>query len=164
MTEPNKKCPLVVTVFAWLLIVSSIVHIYTLLFGYTWYRDNYNYWPDWLFTLRYCFSWFQRILGISIAIGMLNGREIARKIAIALGIFTIATLYWKHHYPAFVRHCHYLDGIYGDVFKAIGYPELSFTALAIPALIVHCLLDILFFGLMIYYLTRPSVKAYFKGR
>jgi hypothetical protein len=154
--------PRTVTVFAWLLIISSIIHTYTLLFGLDWYRSNYNYWPDWLFYTRYCFSWLQRIVGICVGIGLLNGRELARRVAIWLGVFTIATLYWKHHYPAFVRHCQYLDSQFGDVFKNYEF-DISFTSMALPAMIVHCLLDILFFGLLIYCLTRPSVKKYFQS-
>ncbi len=162
-TSPAPQKRLIgLTIFGWLLISSSIVHMTTLIFGYQWYHDNYAYWPEWLFNTRYGFSWLQRILGISAGIGLLRGNDFCRKIAIAIGVFTISTLYWKHHYPAFLRHCQSLDEQFAGVFQYIGYPGFSFVRFCLPALIVHCLLDIIFCGSLWYYLTRPSVKNYFR--
>jgi len=93
-----------VIVLAVLLLVSSLMHIQKLAMERDICFYYYGYWPPWLLVTRYSFSWFQRVLGILIAVGLLARKDLARKTAIVLGCFTIATLYWKHHYPAFTIH------------------------------------------------------------
>src|SRR3989338_9777350 len=69
-----------VTIFAFLLIVSSLIHIHKLIVDRDMYVYLYSYWPTWLIMLRYSFSWFQRILGLAAGIGILSLKEIGRRI------------------------------------------------------------------------------------
>lgn len=160
----EEKHPTGVNIFGVILILSSLVHMHKLFVDYDWYVASYGYWPTWLMVLRYCFSWFQRILGLIAGMGILRLKDTARKIAICIGWFTILTIYWKHPYDAFEKHAVYLDQHYGYIFQMMGYPKLSFVPLTLPALIIQYVLDILFCGVMIYYFTRPAVKAHFKSR
>ena len=80
----------------------------------------------------------------------------------AIAVFTIATLYWKHYYPAYLVHCQNLDMELGGMFKDRDLSQFSFVRFCIPSLVVHWTADILFWGALLYYLTRSSVKNYFQ--
>lgn len=151
-----------VIIFAFLLIASSIVHINTLIFARDWYWHNYSYLSSTLILTRYLFSWSLRILGLVAAIGILRLRNSCRWLAIAIGCFTVLTLYWKHPYQAFLIHARYLDQNLGFIFKQAGHPEISFAALTVLAIITHYVLDIIFWWFLIFYLTRLSVRKHFR--
>ena len=153
-----------VTIFGMLLILSSLMHIHKLVVDLEWYVDSYSYMPPWLIVLRYGFSWFQRALGILVGIGLLAQKDIARKLGILIGMFTILTIYWKHPYPAFKLHAQYLDQHFGYFFSRLGFPEISFSSssVVVLALIMHILGDVLFWCIFIYFFTRSSVKSQFK--
>lgn len=159
---PKRKRPIGLFIFGWLLILSSLVHLHTYIFGYVWLCKIFDYWPSWLVNTRYCFSIVQRIAGLVAGIGLLYGNKVSRQIAMVIAIFTILTLYWKHPYQAFLNHCQMLDQQFSGIFTSQHIWNMSFVRLCIPALITHCLLDILFCGSLLYYLTRPSVKEYFE--
>jgi hypothetical protein len=168
MTTPNPNSaierPRSVTILGWLLILSSFGHISTLLFGVEWYRSNFSYWPDWVFWSRYCFSWLQRLLGLTAGIGFLYGDKICRKIALAIAIFTITTVYWKHHYPAFQHHCQWMYTKFGGGLLGIAgadNPAMRETC-CYGAYLMNCFGDVTFCLALIYYLTLPSVKEYFQ--
>jgi hypothetical protein len=151
----------VVVVFVFLLLFSSLMQIHKLIVDRDWYVDTYSYMPPWLTVTRYAFSWFQRLVGILIAVGLLAHKELARKAAILLGWFTILTLYWKHPYPGFKLHAQYLDRNLGYLLpRGIG---VSFESVVWLSIIGHCLVDIAFCSLMIYCMTRPAVKALFRS-
>jgi hypothetical protein len=152
-----------VTVFAFLLIVSSIMHIHKLIVNVSWYVDTYSYLPPWLIVLRYSFSWLQRALGILAAVGLLALNDTARKLAIAIGIFTILTIYWKHPYIAYKAHTEFLDSRFGLLFHQLGAPAgFKISSYAMAAVVLNCALDVMFCGILIYFLTRPVVKKQFK--
>ncbi len=157
-----QKLPIGLVIFGCLLILISFFHMMGLAFGYSWMCGIYNYWPQWLVDIRYCLSWFQRILEISAGIGLLLGSKVFRRIAIALAIFAIATLYWEHHYPGFLKICQMLDDSnIGGIFRAHHLWQWSFVKLSRVLLIIQCFMDIIFYGLLLVYLTRPSIKKYF---
>ena len=151
-----------VTLVGILLIVSSLMHIHKLIFEHDVYMLYYGYLPHWLMILRFSFSWLQRILGLTAGIGILFLKDICRKIVILIGCFTILTIYWKHPYSAFKTHTAYLDQKFGFLLKEWGYSQLKFSQFTLLAVILACVWDILFFGVVIYYLTRPKIKAQFK--
>jgi hypothetical protein len=111
--------------------------------------------------MRYYFSWLQRIVGFLVGIGLLAQKEAARKVGIAIGCFTILTIYWKHPYPAFKLHTQYLDKHFGYILAPFG-AGVTFSSVTLPAVIFHCLGDIIFWGIFIHLFTRPSVKSQFK--
>lgn len=151
-----------IIIFGILLIVSSLIHINTLIVARNWYWNNFSYMPPVLILMRFLFSWLQRILGLTAGIGILYQKNWCRLLAISISWFTMFVLYWKHPYRAFLNHMNYLDQHLGYLFKTFGYPEMSFSSLTVLALIVHYCLDILFCGSLIYYFTRPQVKKHFK--
>lgn len=152
-----------VTVFAFLLIASSIMHIHKLVVDAQWYADTYSYWLPWLMVLRYAFSWFQRVLGILAAVGLLALNDLARKLAILIGTFTILTVYWKHPYAAYRAHTEYLDAVFGPLFHQLGAPAgFKIASYTLAAVILNCALDVAFSGALVYFFTRPAVKAQFK--
>lgn len=158
----SHKKPKGVIVFGMLLVVSSILHISTLIFSRDWYWYNFNYLPPAVLITRYLFSWVQRILGVVSGLGILCLKNFYRRLALAIAWFTIFALPWKHPYRAFLNHAQLLDELLGFLFKKAGHSEISFTALAVPALITHYVLDIVFCASLIYYFTRPEVKKHFK--
>lgn len=151
-----------IIIFGILLIVSSLIHIRTLIVARNWYWNNFSYMPPiWILT-RFLFSWLQRFLGLTAGIGILYQKNWCRRLAIAISWFTIFVLYWKHPYQAFLNHTRYLDQHLDYLLKIIGCPEISFSALTVSAIIAHYCLDILFCGSLIYYFTRPQVKNHFR--
>mgnify|MGYP001769335474 CR=1 FL=1 len=152
-----------VTILAVLLILSSIMHIHKLIVDVSWYTDTYSYWPPWLIVLRYGFSWFQRFLGILAAVGLFALNDMARKLAVLIGAFTIVTVYWKHPYAAYRAHTEYLDAVFGPLFHQLGAPAgFKIASYTLAAVILNCALDVAFSGALVYFFTRPAVKAQFK--
>ena len=157
----EKKRSKVIIIFGILIIVSSLLQMHKLVFEYERCREVIlACLPEWLVAVRYCFSWFQRILGLTIAIGILRLNNTLRKLGIVFGIFVICTVYWKHPYPAFLSHANYLDQQVGQLLAAA--PGITFSSLTRISMIGHCILDIVFWSIFIYYFTRPIVKEQFK--
>ncbi len=151
-----------IQIFGWGIILTSLVHIHMIAAE----RDVYfKYYAELgsLGYLRYAFSWFQRIAGLAIGIGLLKRLEPARIGGMVLGAFTILTIHWKHPYPAFLKHTRYLDAQFDVFLKIWNIPAGTFESLTFPAMIGHCVLDILFWLVFIYYMTRPRVRANFRS-
>lgn len=155
----RSKC---VTIFGILLSLSSLVHMDKLASDTQWYANIYSYLPPQLIVARYCFSWLQRIIGLLVGVGLLARKEIARKIVIVIGCFTILTIYWKHPYPAFKIHTQYLNKRFGYIVARTG-TKLTFSSIALPAVILYCIGEIIFWSILVYFFTRPSVKNQFKS-
>ena len=151
-----------VTIFAFLFIMSSFIHINKFIVDLQWYADTYSYMPPWLMLTRYTFSRFQRVLGVLAAVGILALNEAARKLLIAIEVFTILTINWKHPYEGYKAHTDFLDGYLGPMLHQLGTPAgFKISAYALPAAIVNRVLDVIFCLIVIYFFTRPSVKKQF---
>ena len=109
-----------VTLFGILLILSSLIHIQKLIHEIPLYVHYYSDLPPEWIVARYAFSWFQRLVGILAAVGILARREIARRLGIALGCFTVLTVYWKHPYAAVLLHTQHLDKTLGFLLSWTG--------------------------------------------
>jgi hypothetical protein len=162
MTDPERKTLWGVQFFGWGLIITTLFHVHKMIFDYNFYMYYYSDLGR-IAYLRYAFSAFQRIVGLSIGIGLLKEKEWARITGIVLGIFASLTVYWKHSYPAFLKHTRYLDQQFGYLLHQWAIPPgLTFESLTVPAMITHWILDILFWGVFIFYMTRPCVKERFR--
>jgi hypothetical protein len=167
--EPEKKSlaethgKAIVVLIGLLYIIGPLIHLNKLVFDKAWYFDTYSYMPKWLMLTRYSFSFFQRIVALITAAGLLRFKEIYRKILIGICIFTMSTVYWKHPYPAFLAHTKGLDIKYGAYLNSLtrNNVKITFEMLTVPSIIVHCLLNIAFCGVVIYFLTRPGIKKLF---
>lgn len=157
----RKKFPLGIIIFGSLLMITSILQMRKFV-SFDDYHRIFQQLPPVLVAIRYCISITLRILGFLSGLGILLRRNWARILALSLAIFTILTLYWKH--PYFVVSNYYkiifyfanspLDG--AQVVLPQNLKLLTFITLG-----VFYLIDIVFFGSLTYYLTRPKVKAYF---
>lgn len=150
-----------IVVFFILIISSSFLHMQKLHMDRDWYYQTFSYWPVWLINVRYAFSWFQRVAGITAAVGVLFYNNLCRKLVLVIGIFTICTVPWKHPYEAFLKHAQYLDHQYGAYVASISEGSISFAEITRIAQLSHWLLDILFWVFWIWYFLRPSVKTLF---
>ena len=163
LAEKTERLPLSkgVVIFGVLLILSSLSHVSKLVAEKQVYYHYYSYLPPWLTTLRYSFSWFQRIAGILAGAGILARKEIARKLAFAIGWFTVLTVYWKHPYAAVKLHTQYLDQQMGYLLAMPG-THITFTSMTWLSVIALILCDIIFWAFFFYFFTRPSVKNQFR--
>lgn len=152
-----------IKIFGYLFIITSLMNIYTLSSQTNWYLNEvYAHWPRWAAILRYSFSWFQRIIGLTAGCGLLKRWDISRKIILALACFTISTVYWKHPYVAYYYHTQRVVEEYGPQLASMGLGQIAFEPIVMPALILNCLLDIGFNLAVVYYFTRPKVVSQFK--
>lgn len=163
MKKPVKR-PLGVTVIAVGLIITSLLQITACLdFKNYWYllQD----WPGEFLPVRYFLSWTARLLAITAAIGLLRGKEWGRKIICMIMWFTIFMVYWKHPYPGFLlqmrRFDNILDGYVGVSLETLTGQSLA--TLALMSSIIICIQEVLLSSAILYYLTRPKVKVYFRA-
>lgn len=109
------------------------------------YAEMFAYLPPAAASLRYAESWAVRLAGIGCAAGIVLRREGARRAAIGLELFTLATLWWKHPAPA-------IEAVAGGRLPADFLPLLRWFLLGGDALLAAAAL---------YALTRPSVRERF---
>ena len=168
----NKNAaPKGIYIFAMLFIISSLMHMITLVSSKDWYFTLYSYLDAGTIELRYAFSWFQRILGLLAGIGLLFHKNIFRILSMVIAWFTITTIYWKHPIKAFEAHSQILDRspVYQKALEELRaivggeYYIPSFSDLSIISSIIHGILDIIFCGALIYYFTRPQIIEFFKN-
>lgn len=150
---------LIIAVIGILYIIGPLIHMNTLITQKDWYFSLYSHLPPWLTMARYSFSWLQRILAITAAIGLFYHKEICRKLLLALCSFTILTIYWKHPYEAFLKSNRLLDDQFGYL---ISGARMTFESLTPYSIVAHSILNVAFCGAVIYFLTRPQVKEVFK--
>lgn len=161
----SNKYPKGITIFGILLIVSSTMHMHTLL-DFEHYRYLFHPLPEGIILLRYSISWGMRIIGLISAVGILRLKDIFRKISIYLFIFTILTVNWKHPCFGFQNHAAYLDKFLKDSglypLEIWGTRIPSFSSLANVSALCAQILEVLFAAVFIYYFTRPKIKVRFK--
>lgn len=162
LAAKSEKRPLSsgVWLFGVFLIISSLNHMYMLGTKSNLYAEAYSYMPAWFIPVRYAFSWFLRLAGLLSGIGIVTRWEPARKLAIAIGCFTILTVYWKHPIHAVQLHTEYLDKAYGFILSMTG-TGVTFTSVAPISAVILMLNDVIFWGVFIYFFTRPSIKGQF---
>lgn len=158
MSTENKKL-LGLVILGSLFIMSSLAHI-RVLANYDWYKYCVGDLPQTLISIRYFMSWTQRILGITMGAGLIAGRRWAAQLAIFLSIFDILTVYWRYPYESFKRQAVVWDDLYGGWIAGAGFPDIHFSSYALHATVLSCVLDVLFFSFVLYYLTRPHVQKY----
>ena len=130
--------------------------------NYDWYKyclSDFD--PAWI-PLRYAVSWAQRLVGLIAGFGLIAHRRWAAQIVVYLSIFNILTVYWKYPYQSFIKQSIILNRDLGGMFAGIGVPEVNFTSHVMAAVVSAYLIDFLFFGFVVFYLTRPQVKETLK--
>jgi hypothetical protein len=145
----KRKIPWGVAVLA-VLLISASVHKLIGLANYEYYQFMFQQLPAKWIPFRYMVSVSLRGIGIAIGLGLLFRHELARKMAIVLCFFTIILLPWKHPYQVFQNVAE----------RTAGYFETQADPL--PGFVFYCTLDIVFCLAMIFCLTRPKIKEFFR--
>jgi len=158
----QKKISKGVVIFGVLFILTSVWQAQKFI-SFDYYSRVFQQLPPFFIVGRYIISIMLRVLGFSAGIGLLLRKDIARKLALGLAIFTILSLYWKHPYS--VVYNYYKISFYftqnPDGVVQFVLPE-TIKQYTLVTLAVFYLFDILFCSGLIYYFTRPKVKAQFK--
>lgn len=166
-TERLPRRPLGLVVFGVGLIVTSLLQITALVdAGHYW--DLFQGLPPAAITGRYVASWVARGIGFAAGVGILQRREVFRKIAIALGWVTIATVQWKHPYDGFARHISDLElrvpqfgALLREGFGQLGIERSTMTWIIV---LIARAQEVLLALLLIWYFTRPHVKTQFRAK
>lgn len=158
------KRPVGVTIIAILLLLSSLQQMSVLSLETQWYSQMFQFMPAWLVGLRYGFSWTQRVVGIACAAGLLYTKEIFRKITIALGVFTLLTLKWKHPVEGFRNAYYYAGEKSAELFRAVvaQNPDITLEQIIQWSVMTMWALEFIFWVCVMFYLTRPNVKTRFQ--
>jgi len=93
-------------------------------------------------------------VGLFAGIGILFLNNTVRKMAVALGCFTVCTIYWRHPYYAFSIYAQ-------DIYQKANIQMVSLETFTWINVIVRYCIDIAFALGVIYYFTRPKVKEHF---
>ena len=129
------------------------------------YRYLFQDLPPAVVTCRYSVSWLARIIGLAAGIGILARRELFRNITILLAWATIAATYWKHPYAGFARHLDFLEKqllwIWPLFRQALDQVGISYPTIIWIAVVLACIQEVVLSLLLIWYFTRPKVKAQF---
>jgi hypothetical protein len=121
---------------------------------------GFQYLPASWVLIRYIGSLVQRILGLMAGLGLAGYRRWAAQTIIILSIFNIVTVFWKHPYEAF-RNVSFalVPRVVTETLEQVNIPFSSFLWLVV---VLVWVLNELYFGFMIYYLTRPHIKSQLK--
>ena len=163
-SAPEQTAPKGIVIFGVLIVVSSLVHMGKLAGDLRWYDKIFSYMPPWLMALRYCFSWMLRFVGLAAGFGILRRREWSRRVLLAIAVFTIITVYWKHPLIGFKLHAQYLDRQYADFFIKNGVQRDLFASLATVSMVTNIVWEVVFNGVLMYYFTRTAVTRWFVTR
>lgn len=165
--EKRPKRPLGLVVFGVGLMVTSLLQMTTLVNADRyWYL--FQHLPPMAIMGRYLVSWAARGIGLAAGIGILQRREVFRKMAIALGWVTIATVSWKHPYEGFARHISDLERqvpelrmLLSEALWQLGIERSTLTWIVVCVARAQ---EIALALLLIWYFTRSRVKAQFGPR
>lgn len=147
-----KRPPLGVCVFGALLIYTSI-DLLRLLPSYDLYcRINHD-WPHSLLPVRFVGSYIFRLIGLVCGIGVLFLNDSARKFLVVFSVYCLFTLPLRHTYSAQLFFSEPIFKVHGSMFSLE-----TFTWIAV---ICRWVIDGAFSAAVIFYFTRPAVKASF---
>ena len=145
------------------LITTSLMQIQILV-------DSKRYWhlfselPPLLITIRYTVSWIARMVGLVLGIGILLRRRLFRKVMMALAFATILVTPWKHPYQVFVHHINDLtrqSPAFTELLEFLQRSGVALSTVTWIVVIVMWMLEIILASLLLWYFSRPHVKAWF---
>ena len=153
----GQKRPRGLCIFCVLLIVGSLDKLWGFL-NYEYYRFMFQQFSEQAILLRYIGSIALRLVGLSIATGVILLKDRFRKALLILCLYTLCSLYWKHPFFVFENIARYTEQLF---LNKMGFGELTYPAYPWISLIFHYMIDIVFSGSALYYFTRPKVKEHF---
>ncbi len=167
--EASSWAKTTVVVIGSLLVLSSIWQMLIFL-NYAHYQYVFREYSEEIIQFRYLLSLGSRCLGMVIGLGILLRKENFRKAAIVLMVATIALMVFKHPFSAALQlNRQYINAL-DAIFKTAPFNAdilMSFfhsieRPLAYLVIITVILVDDLCALLIIFFLTRPSVRAVFR--
>jgi len=150
-----------IVIISILWVASSLFQIWVL-FNWQGYQHLFGnqYLPASWLLIRYTGSWIQRILGLIAGLGLWERRRWAAKIIIFLSVFNVVTVFWKHPYEAFRNAS--LGLVPQSVIIKLTQAHIPFSSLLWFVVVLVWVMNELFFGFIIYYLTRPHLTSQLK--
>jgi hypothetical protein len=177
MLRAIKYKPRGVIVFAMLLILGSLYKLMGFL-DYDYYIFMFQQIPLEKIQYRFVMSVGLRVVGIFTAFGLMCHNKWARYMLLFLCVTGILTIYWKHPYSVFENVNIYLEyqrglntlplGTITDQFVYPLYPsDLGNYQLVRPSypkisMYTFIGIDVIFCASMLWYFTRPRIRALFK--
>ena len=157
----TKKKPIGLIIFATLLILTSLAQLAIELSRAKLYIAQLYPMTLNLILPRYLVTVTIRIVGLACGIGILALNNFFRKLLILLCISTIVTIYWKHPFFIFEKmyrqlHINYLQARIPEPASLWIWPWFAWLTV--------CLIDVIFASVVIFYFTRPRIKALFNIR
>lgn len=150
-----------VTICGVALILLSLNTIIALL-DFNYYLYLFQYLPKELIIFRYFISWMDRSIEFILGVGILCLNDMARKLLIATRIFIIVTIHLKHPLQGLGNHIQHLgrEGLIN--IKYLEAQGISFQKLTWMGTMGACAFDILIALFLIYFFTRPKIRAQFQ--
>lgn len=162
-----RKMPKGVMIFGALLVITSLIQMRTFIvysrLGY--YDFLFQPLPESVIFIRGFCTAILRIAGFASGVGILCGREIFRKTALAVAVVTVLTFYLKHPYYAVRKHAEVTAQLVAMKTGAFKVTEASMVDfIAKSSVFALWAIDVGFAVAVIYYFTRPQVRQWFKER
>ncbi|MDD5097122.1 MAG: hypothetical protein PHU59_01330 [Candidatus Omnitrophica bacterium] len=147
-----------------IIILGIIVILYSLqgmpVFNFSYYASKFAPLPEKFIFTRFVFSITLRIFLLISGIGILLRKEIFRKSVLLVSFFTICTIYWKH--PVLCYKNSFMYNVKQGWISADLIPKIDLISWFCVA--ASYLIDISISAFLIYLLSRPKIKAQFKGK
>lgn len=161
MSKP-KEAPIGVVLLGIGFMGTSLFHMVTLLdWGH--YQYLFQDQPHRVVVVRYCVSWLLRFIGITAGFFLVRREEWSRRVIIAISVFTVLTIVWKHPYAGFARHTAYLDAQLKS-YNIVLPDSLTFSSFTGISVMVARIFDCLCAIFVAYYLSLPRVKSAFHSQ
>ncbi|MEI7751267.1 MAG: hypothetical protein WCJ71_04155 [Candidatus Omnitrophota bacterium] len=156
-------------------ILTSIRQVGVLV-DYSGYRVLFQHLPASLMHLRYLVSWGGLLLGLVTGVGLFYRKDLFRKAAVFFAAISSAGVFGKHSPEGFDQYLRLLSekmAANGAPFSPASIIQfahawnitwLTESALAWGCIACLMILEISFYLAIIFFLTRPSVKALFRSK
>jgi len=156
----TKRRSVGVTTFGILICVSSMLRLISLI-DFHYYRFMFQQLSEQVIMIRYIFSIFIRVIGLVSGIGILFLNNNFRRLALALSLFTLLTIFWKHPYYVFENIAYSIHEMEIGALNAPPKEPLQNPSFPLISMIVFYMVDISFAGSFIYFFTRKGIKQQF---
>jgi hypothetical protein len=154
-------------------ILASVLRI-GVLAGYSGYHTLFQHLPEGFIQCRYLISWGMLVLGLVTGIGLFYRKDFFRKAGVLFVWISIVGVFGKHSLEGFVQYLRHLSesmAANGTPFSPASVVQfaqawhiawLTESALAWGCITLLTILEISFYFVIIFFLTRPSVKTLFR--
>jgi len=143
--------------FLGILFILSFSYKATALFDVQYYHYLHDELSAQMLVVRYIVSWVIKLTGIVCGLGLLEFKELFRKVSIGLWFFIVTTISFKHPLHGFELH----TGLIVKKYRIQLPSDFEVYQLAFYSMIGARLFDGLVGIFVIWWLSRPHIKAQF---